>query len=89
MLAVLVRAAGLYLLLTAALNLLAIVLAMTGGSVALLALAAPLVQLIIGVLVIQKADSIAAFCYRWDSPVASRRKSRQAVLAALARKVLA
>jgi hypothetical protein len=64
MLAVLVRAAGLYLLLNALLGLIGIVVAMTGGNVALLALAVPLVQLIIGVLIIQKADSIAGFCYR-------------------------
>ncbi len=64
MLAVLVRAAGLYLLLTALLGVIAIVVAMASGSVALLALAAPLVQLIIGVLIIQRADSIAGFCYR-------------------------
>jgi len=64
MLAVLVRAAGLYLLLTALLGAIAIVVAMAGGGVALLALAVPLVQLIAGVLIIQAADTIAGLCYR-------------------------
>jgi len=64
MLAVFVRAAGLYLLLTALLGVIAIVVAMAGGGVALLALAVPLVQLITGVLIIQAADTIAGLCYR-------------------------
>ena len=64
MLAVFVRAAGLYLLLTALLGAIAIVVAMAGGGVALLALAVPLVQLIAGVLIIQAADTIAGLCYR-------------------------
>jgi len=64
MLAVLVRAVGLYLLLTALLGVIAIVVAMAGGGVALLALAIPLVQLIAGVLIIQAADAIAGLCYR-------------------------
>ena len=65
MLAVLVRAAGLYLLLTALLTLITIVVAvLVSGNIAIIALAAPLIQAIAGVLIIQKADSIAAFCYR-------------------------
>jgi hypothetical protein len=64
MLGVLVRAAGLYLLLSALLGLMTLVAAMAGGNVALLALAVPLVQLIAGLIIIRSADSIAAFCYR-------------------------
>jgi hypothetical protein len=64
MLGVLVRAAGLYLLLSALLGLIALVAAMAGGNVAVLAFAVPAVQAIAGVLIIQAADSIAAFCYR-------------------------
>ena len=65
MLAVLVRAAGLYLLLTALLTFITIVVALiASGNVALIALAAPLIQAIAGLLIIWTADSIAAFCYR-------------------------
>lgn len=65
MLAVLVRAAGLYLLLTALLSFITIVVAViASGNVALLALAAPLIQAIAGLLIIRAADPIAAFCYR-------------------------
>ena len=65
MLAVLVRAAGLYLLLTALLTSITIVVALiASGNVALIALAAPLIQGIAGLLIIRAADSIAAFCYR-------------------------
>lgn len=65
MLAVLVRAAGLYLLLTALLTFITIVVAMmAGGNVALVAIAGPLIQAIAGLLIIKAADSIAGFCYR-------------------------
>jgi len=65
MLSVLVRAAGLYLLLTAVLAFITIVVAVLAtGNIALVALAAPLIQAIAGLLIIKGADSIAAFCYR-------------------------
>jgi hypothetical protein len=65
MLAVFVRAAGLYLLLTALLAFIAIMVAvLASGNVALIAVAAPLIQAIAGLLIIKAADSIAALCYR-------------------------
>ncbi|HVO03721.1 MAG TPA: hypothetical protein VMT54_16070 [Candidatus Cybelea sp.] len=66
MLAVLVRAIGLYILINAVLGFITVVIAviLANNVNAVVGLIGPLVQVIIGFTVLNRADAIAAWAYR-------------------------